>query len=228
MLTKYIFLLSLLCPSIVVFSQEYQFDYFIQKNTERIKPDKKKWIEEFFYDSSCQNTLSLRTENGKITASLYDEENDRRHVYKVNKVKDRLTFIYKYTNQFPQQHTAIDDKENVIKIERIDSLKYSISVFKNSKLKKKKISAIITLKKSDLNYIDFNADYSRTDEINEKIQSLLSPELKYQITFSQIKYHFSGYNLEESIQKIQKTNLTITVPEKLTFTEFDYWSDFEE
>ncbi|MDF2551482.1 MAG: hypothetical protein K0R77_757 [Chryseobacterium sp.] len=211
------------------FSQEYHYDYFIAEHSVRFKPDNQQWTSESFYDSVNQKMLFIRTQNDKIIASIYDKENNRSHIFKVNKLKDKITFIYKHTNQYPQQQHKKDyNKENIIKVEKLDSLKYNVTVFKNSKLKKKKISAIVTLEKSEFNYINFNADYNRTDEINKKIRSFLNPKFNYIISNQQKKYHSSDYTFEESIQKIQKTDLTIIVPEKLVLKEYNYWSDFED
>ena len=203
------------------FAQEYHYDYFITEHSVRVKPDNQQWTSESFYDSVNKKKLFIRSQNGKIIASIYEKENNRRHVFKVNNLKDKITFVYKHSNQYPQQYSKKDyNKENVIKVERLDSLKYNVTVFKNSKLKRKKISVIVTLEKSEFNYINFNADYSRNDEINEKIRSLLNPKFNYIISNQQKKYHSSNYAFKESIQKIQKTDLTIVIPEKLVLKDF--------
>ncbi|MGO4711017.1 hypothetical protein AB4Y90_18305, partial [Chryseobacterium sp. 2TAF14] len=118
----------------------------------------------------------------------YEKENTLRHVFKVDKSKDNLAFTYKYSNQFPEQTQKNYNKENIIKVEKIDSLSYSITVFKNSKLKRKKISGIVKIEKSQFDYVNFNADYNRTDEINEKIKSFLNPKFKYFIRNQQTEY----------------------------------------
>lgn len=107
-------------------------------------------------------------------------------------------------------------------------MKFNIIVYKNSKLKRKKISAIVTLEKSEFNYINFGADYSRRDEVNEKIKSFLNPNAKYIIKSQQINYISSGFSFDKSIQNIQKTDLTIEVPNKLVLKEYTFWSDFAD
>ena len=37
----------------------------------------------------------------------------------------------------------------------------------------------VTLEKSDFDYIDINADYNRTDEMEEQLRQVLNPEFKY-------------------------------------------------
>ncbi|SIQ57254.1 hypothetical protein SAMN05421682_106121 [Chryseobacterium indoltheticum] len=222
------FLLLLCLISMFVFSQEYHFDHFIREQSKRIKPDKQEWISESFYDSVNNKKLVLITQNNKTIATIYEKENRIRHVFKVNKSNGNLTFAYKYSNQFPEQKTKDYDKENVIKVEKIDSLYYNIIVFKNARLKRKKISGIVKIEKSQFDYVNFSADYSRTDEINEKIKSFLNPKFKYIVSSQQTKYYTSGYAFEESTQKIEKTDLNIMVPEKLVLKEYNYWSDFEE
>lgn len=211
-----------------VFSQEYHFDYFIREKSARVKPDKKEWIRESFYDSVNNKNLTLNTQNNKIIATIYEKENRIRHVFKVNKSKGNLTFVYKYSNYFPEPKTKDYNKENVIKVEKIDSLHFNIIVFKNERLKRKRISAIVEIEKSQFDYVNFSADYSRTDEINEKIKSFLNPKFKYFVSNQQTIYYISGYTLEESVQAIEKTDLNIIVPEKLVLKKYDYWSDFEE
>jgi len=210
---------------------KYHFDYFIREHSTRIKPDKQLWISEFFYDSVNQKSLSIKVKNDKIIASIFDKENNRRHVFKVIKLKDKLTFVYKHSNQYPQNQNKKKfdyNQENVIKVEKIDSLQFKITVYKNSKLKRKKIAAIVTLEKSEFDLINFNLEYSRTDEINKNIKSLLNSEFNYIINSQQVEYKTSGYIFENAIQKIEKIDLTIILPEKLTFKQTDYWSDFED
>ncbi|MGE6396484.1 hypothetical protein [Chryseobacterium scophthalmum] len=222
------FLLLFCFISSFVFSQEYHFDYFIREQSIRVKPDKQEWISESFYDSVNNKSLVLRTQNNKIIATISEKENRIRHVFKVNKSNGNLTFVYKYSNQFPEQKTKDYDKENVIKVEKIDSLHYNIIVFKNARLKRKKISGIVKIEKSQFDYVNFSADYSRTEEINEKIKSFLNPKFKYIVSSQQTKYYNSGYAFLESTQKIEKTDLSIIVPKKLILKEYNYWSDFEE
>jgi len=223
------FLLLFWFISMITFSQEYHFDYFITEHSSRFKPDNQQWVTECFYDSVHKKKLFIIGQNNKMIASIYEKENNRRHVFTVKKSKDKTTFVYKHSNQYPQQQSRKDyNRENMIQVQRLDSLKYNVTVFKNSKFKKKKISAIVTLEKSEFDYINFTADYNRTDEINEKIKSLLNPKFNYIISNQQKKYNSSDYIFEESIQKIQKTDLTIVVPKNLVMTEYSYWSDFED
>ncbi len=223
-------LLLLFCfISLFGFSQKYHFDYFIKKQSNLDEPDKQQWIDDSFYDSVHHQSLLITTQNNKTIAIIYETETDRRHVFTVNKLKNTFTFDYKYSNQFPKPDKSVHyNKENVIRVEKTDPLTFNITVFKNSKLKRKKISAMVTLERSELNYINLNADYNRTDEINEKLKSFLEPDSNYIIKNEQIKYHSSGYTFNKSIQNIQKTDLTIVVPEQVILKEYDYGHDFND
>ena len=110
-------LLLLFCfISSFVFSQKYHFDYFLKEQSDRIKPEKNQWLNESFYDSKNLNYLNILVQNNKIIAVIYEKEKHKRHVFKVNKLNNELSFVYNHTNQFPQpKKTNNNEKENVIK-----------------------------------------------------------------------------------------------------------------
>ncbi|WP_294298785.1 hypothetical protein [uncultured Chryseobacterium sp.] len=211
-----------------IFSQEYHFDYFIKQNNKRIKPDNQQWVRDSFYDSATKSQLFLNVQDKKIIGTIYQEDKNIRHVFKVFQKGNNLNFTYKYSNQFDSSKRNEDyNKDNVIKIEKLDSLNYKIVAFKNSRLKKKQLYMVITLEKSDFDYINISADYNRTDEMEEKLKELINPDFRYRVKREQIEYS-SGYVFDNSLENIQKVDLVLNIPEKIILKEYNYWSDFEE
>lgn len=218
--------LSLLV-SISTFSQEYHFDYFISENKKR---EKQEWISQMFINSATQQALYLRVENNKIVASLYNEAHNTQHLFKVDKKGEKYSFIYSHSKQFlPQTSSKEFAKENVIKVEKIDSLNFNVNVFKNSKLKNKILSAQVTVEPSDFNYIKFFADYTRTDEIDEKIKAYLNPNQKYKIKYERLTKPNNNlgqtvvWNMDVNAEKVE---LKVVVPEKLIIKDATY-NDFQ-
>ncbi len=212
-----------------IFSQEYHFDYFVKHNNTRTQPERQQWITDSFYDSATRAKLVLHIRNKKITGTIFQKEQNRRHVFDVIRSGDYMSFVYKHTNQFKDNEKNFGDsnEENVIKAEKIDSANYRITAFKNSRLRHKKISLVVTLEKSDLNYTQIDADYTRTHEMEVKLKELLDPGFKYVIKRQQIRYS-SGYMFDNVLTDIRKVDLTIKIPEKLILKEYSYGSDIEE
>lgn len=211
-----------------IFSQEYHFDYFVKRKDIRIKPDHQQWVTDAFYDSVTKSKLLLHVRDKKIMGTIYQKDKNIRHVFNVFQTGNKLNFTYKYSNQFDVNKRNEDyNKGKVIKIEKIDSLNYKIVAFKNSRLKKKQLSIVVTLEKSDFDYINISADYNRADEMGEMLKELLNPDFKYIVTREQIVYS-SGYLFDNSITDIQKVDVSLKIPEKITFKEYSYWPDFEE
>lgn len=166
------FLLFFCFVSSVTFSQEYHFDYFITEKHTEIKPQKREWINESFYDSVTNRSLFLRTQNNKIIGIIYEGENSKRHVFKVDQFNDKLTLTYKFSNQFPEIKKRNCNKKDVYKVEKMDSLHYDIILFKNSKLKKKKMSTRLKIEKNDFNKVYFSSEDCRDKEISEKLKKI--------------------------------------------------------
>lgn len=222
------FLLFFCFVSSVTFSQEYHFDYFITKKHIEIKPQKREWINESFYDTTTNKSLLLVAKDNKIIGTIYEEGNRKRHVFKVDQFKDKLTLTYKFSNQFPEIRKQKCNNKDVFQVEKIDSLNYDVILFKNSKLKKKKMTARFKIEKGDFNKVYFSSEDCRDGEVNEKLKRFLDPKFKYVVTNEQRNYHSSGHIFENKIQKIQKTNLIIVIPEKLILKEYNPSTDFEE
>lgn len=223
-----IFYLFCIFP-VIFFSQEYHFDYFIKTKSTRLKPDKTEWITDSFYDSKSGKNMVIVTDKDKVIATVYDDVKYIRHIFNVKKNGDKLNFTYKHSNQFDKEKNIKSyNQKNVIKVTKIDSLQFKIDIFKNSRQKARKISAVITLEKADVNMVNFRVDYTRNDEVDGKLKSLLDPKNHYIIKNERITYHSSNYIFDNSIERIQKVELFLKLPDHFTFKQSNHLSDFEE
>ncbi|RKT01646.1 hypothetical protein [Chryseobacterium defluvii] len=212
--------------SIICYSQDYHFDYFIVRESTRIKPNKIEWTDHLFYDSKSGVALLLMTHNKKMRAYIYEQSKDRRHSFKVNQKKDLLSFEYTHTNNFGNEKKIRDAyKNDEFKITKVDSLHYEIIVFKDKKMKSKRITIMVGLEKSDFNYLNINADYGRCEEVENELAQLLGTD-KYMIKETHLEYS-GGYIFDKSIVKTQKIDLNLKVPEKLVVKEYDHWAEFD-
>jgi len=225
---KKLILLFLVFVFINIFSQQYHFDYFIEKQINRIKPEEEKNTSNSFYDSKNKSKLFLNTYNEITRGFIYDKNTNLRHCFKVRRDNGSVAFEYAHTNDFRNKKNNKDDsKDNVLEIKRIDSLQYSIIVFKNEKKKRKRLVVLVNLEKSDFNNLDIEADYNRCDEIGEEISKLLDPNFNYRIKKLQVNYS-SGYIFETTISRVQKVDLSLKLPEKLIIKEFDFFGEFQD
>ncbi|UFH31815.1 hypothetical protein LNP04_17895 [Chryseobacterium sp. C-71] len=222
------FFLILLCfVSTLVLSQEYHFDYFVKEKSVHLKSVKSEWFNDWFYNSTSDTKIYLENYNNKTIAILYSEDKKLKHIFKVNKLKEQINFVYKHSRRLNESDiptTPYKGKE-VFEIKKLDSLKYSFAVFKDSKRKKKEIDAVINLDIGEFEYIDFRIDHIITREAEKHLKNLLNQNQKYIVRSVDYKYN-SKYNRINSFESIQKVNLTVEVPEILK--EPNHWSDFED
>ncbi|MFC0425322.1 hypothetical protein [Chryseobacterium scophthalmum] len=213
--------------SIFKYSQEYQFDYFIREKSEHQLPKKKVWSKEWFYNVKTDTKLNLESYNDKVIAVLYSEDYSLKHVFKVKKVGEQLNFIYKHSRKINQDYypKIIYNGKEVFDIKKLDSLKYSFVVFKDSKRKKKVIEAVVNLETADFEYLDFRIDHIITREAEKQLKNLLHQNQKYIVRSVDYKYN-SKYNRSNFFELIQKIDLTVEVPKVLK--ESTNWSDFED
>lgn len=223
------FLLLFCFISGFVFSQEYHFDYFIKEKSMMTKPQKEEWFNDWFANSVTGHEIFLRNYNNKTIAVIYLRNENLKHVFKVNKFKNNINFFYKHSgkivNDFQQKNAY--KREEVIQIRKIDSLKYNVIVFKNSKLKKKEIDAMVNFEKADFEHINFKVDHVIADSVESELRKLLDPKFKFIIKKMDYRYN-SGVTFTKSIDNIQKINLVLKVPDNIILKQTDYWSDFEE
>lgn len=216
--------------SIFTFSQVYHFDYFIKKNNERLEREHGNWRYEELFNSENGLEVFFKTKDKKIVAVFNDKSKRLRHIFRVTNEDGKYNFFYKHSDRMsePSKEYRNLNKENVIIAKKIDSLKSKIFVYKDSRLKKINTEILITLAKSDFNYLDINADYNRSDDIEEELKKSLATNSKFVI--KKIEYfnaqgkvfYRTNYEIDDKI------DFFLDVPEKLTFKQTDYWSDFED
>lgn len=223
---KKLTLLFLFFPFVNLFSQEYHFDYSIETHTDRIKPSKEKTITTSFYDSKNKVYLRLVKYNDKLRATIYEEDKHFRHSFKVTESKEAVTFEYTHTNDFSKSRHQNYAKNDILEVNKIDSLKYQINVFKNNKRKKKRAEGWVTLEKSKFNYIEIGMEYYRSNEIVEKIKEFLDPNSNYIVKNIRLDYSM-GYSSDTSL-KIHSVDFSLKIPEKLIMKEFDFFREFQD
>lgn len=224
---KNFFLLLFCFISSFAFSQKYHFDYFIKEKSEYQITKKHVWNKEWFYDTKNGVRLNLESEKNNIIAVLYSQDYKLKHVFKVKNIGKQVNFLYKHSRKINQEHyheIPYKGKE-VFEIKKLDSLKYSFVVFKNSKRKKKVIDAVVNLVIGKFEYIDFRIDHIITREAEKQLKNLLNQNQKYIVRSVDYKYN-SKYNRSNFFELIQKVDLTVEVPKVLK--EPTNWSDFEE
>jgi len=220
-------LLLFFLVSMISFSQEYHFDYFVKEKSVHLKPAKSEWFSDWFYNPSIDTKIYIENYNNKTIAVLYSKDQKLKHIFKVNKIKEQINFIYKHSRKVSESYNPVmlyNGKE-VFEIKKLDSLKYSFIVFNNSKRKKKEIDAVVNLDIGEFEYIDFRIDHIITREAEKQLKNLLNQNQKYIVRSVDYKYN-SKYNRSNSFELIQKVDLTIKVPKVLK--EPNHWSDFED
>lgn len=222
------FFLILLCfISTFTLSQEYHFDYFVKEKSTHVKLIENALFTEKLVNSKTGTTIYLWNKNSKITAILYANDNKLKHVFDVRKLNNQFNFIYKHSSKINQDYQPKVPyvSKQVFKIKKIDSLKYNVVVFKNSKSKKWKINAIIDLEKAEFEDIEFKVDHIISNSIETELKKLLDPNFKFITRKIDYKYSY-GKSFSTYIENVQKINLTLVVPKVLK--EPNHWSDFED
>jgi len=209
-----------------VFSQEYHFDYSIETQTNQIKPDKEKSVSTAFYDSKDRVYLNLTKYNNKLRAAIYDKDKHLRHSFTVTESKGSVVFKYTHTNDFSTDKHKSFSTEDIIEVTKIDSLKYQIIAFKNERKRKKRLTALITLEKSNFNYLEVYLEHSKTDEMGDKLKKFLDPNSNYIIKNMQLDYS-KGYSAD-ILFKIDHVDFSLKLPEKLIIKDFDFLREFQE
>lgn len=222
------FFLILLCfISTLTLSQEYHFDYFVKEKSTYVKPIENVSFTEKLVNSKTGTTIYLWNKNNKITGILYVDNNKLKHVFNVRKLNNQFNFIYKHSSKINQDYQPKIPyiSKQVFKIKKIDSLKYNIIVFKNSKSKKWKINTIVNLEKAEFEDFEFKVDHVISNSIEAELKKLLDPNFKFITRKIDYKYSY-GKSFSTYIENVQKINLTLIVPKVLK--EPTHWSDFED
>lgn len=227
---KNFFVILLFFTSIFTFSQVYHFDVFIKEKRERLERDRANWKYEGLFDSKNGFEVFFKTKNKKILAVFNDKDKNLRHIFRVTKAEDKYNFFYKHSSRISEPSSEYKNlnKENVIIAKKVDSVKYKIFIYDNLSLEKINEEILITLAKSDFNYLSINTEYNRSDDIEEELKKNLPTNSKFvikTIEYFNAKgkvYYKTNYEIDVKI------DFVLNVPGKLTFKQTDYWSDFED
>ncbi|MDQ1161539.1 hypothetical protein QE422_001907 [Chryseobacterium sp. SORGH_AS 447] len=210
-----------------IFSQEYHFDYSIESQSNQTKPNKEKRISTSFYDSEKNVYLQLTKYDNRLRASIYDKAKHFRHSFKVTETKGSVIFEYTHTNDFSKSKNSSFSKNDIIEVNKIDSLHYEVIAFKNKKKTKRRLRAIVSLEKSKLNYLEIYIEHSKIDEMKNKIKQYLDlTSSNYIVTNIKLDYS-DGYSSEISY-KITKVDFLLKLPEKLVVKEYNFIGEFQD
>ena len=209
-----------------IFSQEYHFDYSIETQTNQIKPNQEKSVSTAFYDSKDRVYLNLIKYNNKLRATIYDRDKHLVHSFKLTESKESVIFEYTHTNDFNADKHKSFSTNDIIEVTKIDSLKYQIVAFKNERKKKKRLTVLITLEKSDFNYLEVYVEHSKTDEMREKLKKFLDPNSNYIVKNMQLDYP-TGYYSDSSL-KITNVDFSLKLPKELIIKKYDFFGEFQD
>lgn len=207
-----------------LFSQSYHFDYFVEDTSRETSNEENPWIRNYFYDSKSGKKLHLRNYENGFLASLYDKESQKSHYFYVSKEKSQLTFTYAYSFEHEVSKTIKDiNKNDDIEVFKIDSLNYKVNIFKDKQKRKKKYAMDILIEKSPVDFFEIPMEYSRSEEVIQRLKSYLCCDQKYMTKSSD----FTNFKYKETsrfeITKFEKTDLTLVLPEKLKI-DVPFWN----
>ncbi len=183
-------------------------------------------ISTFFYDSKNKIHLYLTKYNDKLRASIYNKDKNLRHSFKVTETKGTVIFEYTHTNDFSKNKNTSISRNDVIEVNKIDSLHYQIIAFKNGNKKRKRLSAIVTLENSKFNYLNINLEHSKSDEMEKKIREFLDPNTNYILKNVRIEYPAGSFY--DTSLKIQSVDFFLKIPDTLVIKEFVFLGEFQE
>jgi hypothetical protein len=220
---KYSFLFLLFIN--FIFSQSYHFDYFVEDSSKEISSKDDPWVRNYFYDSKNDYRLHLRHYEKSFLASLYDGKMSKSHFFYVSKKGPVLSFEYAYSFDHSKSEKSFKDinKDDVIDVIKVDSLQYKINIFKDKNRKKNKYAMNIFLEKNVVDFFEMPIEYSRSEEIIQKLKSYLCCDQKYIIRNSDVTNFKNKRVSQNEVSKFEKTDLTLVVPEKLKI-EVPFWT----
>lgn len=212
---KKLYFFTLLHFGLFAFSQNYKFDYAIVSIINNLRYNSEKTEHTNLYDSTKKQHLYIRTIDGDLKALIVDEKTGFRHNFKANQGKDFLTFQYLNSEKINNLKNVI--LNDIIEISKIDSLQYQVIGYKNEKKKSKRFTALITLEKSDLDYLVFGIDHAKNEYIEEEFRKMLDPETTFKIAKMNLKYS-TGVQYEITYN-FKKIDLDFKIPSQLIIAD---------
>lgn len=219
---KNFFLLLFCFVSSFGFSQKYHFDYFAEDTSKDISSKDSPWVRNYFYDSKSNLKLHLKSYENELIASLYDDKMRKSHIFHTSKKGTTLSFVYSHSFDYKEESVKPfkdPNKDNEIVILKVDSLHYKVNVFKDAKRKKEKYKIDVFLEKNDVNFLELPMEYSRSEEIIQKLKLNLPSDQKYIIKTSNFKSFHTNKTSKFEITKFEKTDLTLVLPVKLKIVD---------
>lgn len=216
-------LLILLFVPFLGFSQEIEFDYFIEIQRTRIKP-KNTEIPSMYYfiNTKTGEKFNVKKNKDKLMLSLYDSERDLLHYFNVYGKQGNYKIIYAdsytYKKEKTQDVAELEmEKDSYVKIIKHDDLSYMALLYRKKKSKRPDITVITRLEKSEFNFFSpIFIDDIAGDEIYKKlIEAITQDERHCFLKEYKVIYRKSGYQFLYNIVNIEKTDLKIVLPEKL-------------
>lgn len=208
-------LTSILCFIVTfLFSQTYHFNYSLE--IKRYGPAKKD-VWEFgsvFFDTKSNTKMSFYNDSAQLKAILHDQPREMSHVYWVEVGKENTKFKYSQSNTYSEKSMQVGNPY-FIDIEQLAPLNFRVDIYvytneKKTK-KKKKVSALITLEKSDFEYLEIKSDFFGATYIKDRILAMLPSDSKYHI--SKVEEEFSDGSKYTFINTLRTTDITLTIPE---------------
>lgn len=197
-------------------AQNYHFNYSLE--SKRYEPNKKDvWeIGTTLFDSKNNAKMSFHTDyqdSDKLKAIVYDESRGKSHFYSVSIYSDKTIFKYSHSNTLIENKKETDNPY-FIEIEQLDSLNFKVDlyVYTNEKKtkRKKKVTAVFTLEKSDFDYFEIRSDFTDSPYIKERILSILPKNSKYYL--SKVVEKFADGSEYTFVNTLKSSDITLPIP----------------
>lgn len=207
---KYILYFFLIAVS--AHAQTYHFDYSVESKRLPSNDLKEMNWGKIFLDTKNDTSMSFY-DDGTLKAILYDRSRNMTHVFNVEEDRNHTKFKYSHSNKYVANDPS-DENPYSIDIIKIDDLNFKIDVYvdtnnKRTK-KKKKVSAIATLEKSDFEYFIIHADFFPSNYIKNQILEMLPKDSKYYI--KKVIVEYGGSKKYTLLNEVQTADITLPVP----------------
>jgi hypothetical protein len=202
----------LLLYSLAMFSQTYHLSYSVE-NKRMASSDVTEWNwGKTFFDVKNDAFMSF-VDDGTLKGILFDNKKRMSHVFFITEGKDFTKFKYSHSNKYSEEKYA-EENPYFIDIKKLDEKSFQVEVYiytnRKKTEKKKKVSAVVSVKKSDFEYFVIREDFFPSEYIKTKILEMLPKESKYLI--DQVVVEFVGSTPHTLINEVQPIDITLEVP----------------
>lgn len=195
------------------YSQQVKFNYFIQKtiNNEKIENSSQQAVS-YFTNNNENLTLSVFKKNDEVYARLLDQKQSLQHFFLVNEKNGVESFEYLYTvNNFASKRNVF-----VYEVIKIDTNKYEVNTYWNTKQKRRFEQKIILLEDSPTNDFALQVESFNNKEVIDKLKEFTKlGSFKLKEYTSQLKESPNKSTIK--LNYIAPTDLEVTIPKKLKF-----------